>query len=426
MVFNMKKLLLAALLCSSASNAVANDQGMTSKLEGLFNFEGGNRVSQTNVPVGEKNLSSNKKDFALDSEATIALVASNTVNEMTYGARLGIQTTTRANSSCSYPGSHIFLKNDNYGKFEAGAARNAFDTMSLSAFDIAAGSGDHWDRYVYEPTGENFESGPVSDSSSVDSDKVYGPESSRKVTYYTPLIKETIQFGVSFCPDLSNVSIDGFGTDSTTKNKKRNIWVQDSTDKTRFNYYQDQEAAKDVVSYAVNLNHNLADSTDLKISLSGQNGKASKPGTIQVMDSNKQVIANSETKYYKLSNFKSYATGLVLDMGRVSLAAGYEKKFGFTNSIVDGAKKSHTLYNGGVAYNQGPARVSLIYSYADNKGNRLASYTLGTQYKLAPGFVPYFEVTRFQGKGRYVAVTGNKDIFNSRGTVALIGATVKF
>lgn len=422
----MKKLLLTALLCGAASSASASDQGLTSKIEGLFNFEGGNRVSQTNVPADNKNLSSNKKNFALDSEACLAIVASNTVNEMTYGARLGIQTSTKPRSSASYAGSHIFLTNDNYGKFEAGAARNAFDTMSLSAFDIAAGSGDHWDRYVYTPTGEDFESGPKSDSSSVDSDIVYGPESARKVTYYTPLIKETIQFGVSYTPDLSNVSIGSFGTDSTTKNKKRNIWVKDSANATRFNYYEDQAAAKDVVSYAVNLNHNLTDCTDVKISLSGQNGKASKPGSIKIMDADKKVIAGTETKYYKLANFKSYAAGFVLDIGRVSLAGGYEKKLGFTNSIVDGKKKTDTLYNGGVAYNQGPASVSLVYSHGDNKGNKLTSYTLGTQYKLAPGLVPYFEVTRFNGKGGQLAITGNKEIFKSRGTVALIGATVKF
>lgn len=422
----MKKLLLTALLCSASSTVFADNNGMTSTIDGLFNFEAGSRVSQTNVPASSKNVSSYRQKFALDSEACLGITASNTVNDMTYGARLGVATSTKPRSSVSYAGSHIFLKNDNYGKFEAGAARSAFDTMTLSAFDVAAGSGDHWDRYVYTPVGEEFESGPKSDSSSSDSDVVYGPESARKITYYTPHIKEMVQFGVSYTPDLSNVSVGGFGSDSTTSNKKRNIWVVDKDDPTRFNYYQDQATAKDVISYGVNINHSFADNFDAKLSISGQNGKASKPGTIKVMDVNKNAVAGTDTKYYKLSQFKSFAAGLVLDIGRVSLAGGYEKKTGFTNVIVDGSRKEDILYNGGIAYKNGPAAVSLVYSYGDNKGNHITSYTLGTEYKLAPGFVPYFEITRFQGKGRQLFVTGNKDVFKSKGTVALIGATVKF
>ncbi len=422
----MKKILLAALLCGASSSAFADNSGMNTKIEGLFNFESGSRLSQSHVPSDSKKISSYRDKFAFDTEACLAITASNTVNDMTYGARLGIQTSNQPRTSVSYAGSHIFLTNDNYGKLELGAARSANDTMAISAFDIVAGSGDHWDRYVYTPTGERFESSPVSDNAGSDSDIIYGPESSRKITYYTPHIKETFRFGISYIPDLSNVSVNGFGTDSTSSNKKRNIYVPIAGG-TNSTLYQDQETAKDVLSYALTMDHSFGDNFDVKASISGENSNSSpKSGTIKTVDAKGDVVSGTSTSSYKLKKYSAYLAGLAIDIGKISVAGGYEKRFGFTSPIIDGNKKFSEFYNGAIAYKQGPATVSLLYSVGNDKGNRLTSYTFGTEYKLAPGFVPYFEITRFSGKGKKLFVTGNTDVFKSQGTVALIGATVKF
>ena len=63
-------------------------------------------------------------------------------------------------------------------------------------------------------------------------------------------------------------------------------------------------------------------------------------------------------------------------------------------------KRKNKFYTGGLAYNQGPMGVSLTYLRNDKLQNKLDSYTLGTQYKLAPGLMPYFEATAFNVKSK--------------------------
>ena len=131
---------------------------------------------------------------------------------------------------------------------------------------------------------------------------------------------------------------------------------------------------------------------------------------------------------YKIAGMRTYNIGAVLNYGVMSFAGSYtDLGKSLTSVEVDGAGKRKTkYYTAAAAYNQGPVGVSLFYARGQRLKNAVNSYTLGTDYKLAPGFVPYVEVTYFKGKGQKLPVIKNTTNLTRKGTIALIGATLKF
>ncbi len=411
----MKKIFLIAAIASLSTSAMA-ENGLSTKLEGKFNFESGMR-NQSKVPADGKNVSQNRKKFAFDSEAGIYLTASNTVDSMTYGARLGIQTSAQATSSLSYNGSHLFLQSD-YGKWEMGAGFNSYSQMSISGLDVARGSGDHWERYWYEPTNINFIPTPGDDNNAPDTYRDYGTEGARNVTYFTPVLKDLIQFGISYTPDTTNVGIGSFSKDSTPSSRIRTFEVGNYT-------YSDKESYKDLISYGAVVTHHLADNTDLKVALTGETGKATK-GT-KMLTTEYNATKRPAGTPYKLSNLKRYNIGAILNVNKWSFAGSYTNQKGYTNAEINKGNNKTYLYTAGAAYQQGPVAVSFVYSVSNALKNKVSSYTLGTDYKLAPGFVPYAEVTYFQAKGKQLPIYGaSAASYKTKGTIALIGATLKF
>lgn len=415
----MKKIFLVAALASLSTSAMA-ENGISTKLEGIFNFESGIR-KQNKIPADKKNLSANRKNFAFDSEAGFYLTASNTIDSITYGARLGIQTSSQASNSASYNGSHLFLKSD-YGKLEMGAGFTAHAQMKLSALDIARGSGDNWQKYLYEPEDINFVTGPNDDKDAPDRYRDYGTEGARNITYFTPVIKDLIQFGISYTPDTSNIGIGSFSKDSTPSSKIRTFKVTESgTDYT----YSDREIYKDLISYGAVVTRHLGDNIDLKVAFTGETAKATRGKKVltTVYDADPKAVGTP----YKLSNLKRYNIGAVLDVNKWSFAGSYTNQKGQTNAEINKGNNKTYFYTAGVAYQQGPAAVSFVYSASNALKNKMSSYTLGTDYKLAPGFVPYVEVTYFQGKGKQLPIYDDAATsYKTKGTIALIGATLKF
>lgn len=405
----MRKIFLIAALTSLSTSAIANGD-LTTKLEGKFNFESGIR-NQNKVPAGSKNVSINRQKFAFNSEAGFYFTASNTVDTVTYGARLGLQTSTQATNSASYNGSHLFLTSD-YGKLEMGSGFNSYTQMGISAIDIARGSGDNWDRYWYAPTAQ-FIDNSKADNNSPDNYRDYGTEGARNITYFTPVIKDVIQFGISYTPDTANIGIGSFGKDSTPSSSIRTFTKGDYT-------YSDKKSYKDLISYGAVITHHIADNTDLKVALTGENATATR-GT------KTDNTTNPATKTsYKLSNLKRYNIGAILNVNKWSFAGSYANQKGYTNAEINKNNNKTYFYTAGAAYQQGPAAVSFVYSVGNALKNKVSSYTLGTDYKLAPGFVPYVEVTYFQAKGKKLPIYTEPQTYKTKGTVALIGATLKF
>ena len=82
-------------------------------------------------------------------------------------------------------------------------------------------------------------------------------------------------------------------------------------------------------------------------------------------------------------------------------------------------------YNGAIAYGQGPMKTSISYFKSSRYKNTVDAVSLGTEYLVTPGLLPYAEVAYFEVKGKpvYFPEAPNK---KTRGTVGIVGAKIKF
>jgi hypothetical protein len=413
----MRKIFLLAALVGATTSVMAD--GLTAKIEGMLNFETGFR-KQSKVPAASKNVSSDRRNFAMDSDAHIAATISNEMDMIKYGARVDLQTTTKGSGSSSFSGSHIFTESS-YGKWQFGSDFDAGTQMRIDGFNVARGSGDNWTKYAWfdgEADGISWVQTPgasiLSGKYRVDN----GVETSRKVTYFTPKFADKVQVGVSYIPDTTNLGIASLSSRYDAK-AARTIDVANVR-------YTEKPGAKDAFSVGATFEHEISDGVNIKVALTGEVGKSSAKGTKE-NTVNSVVVPNTKTEY-KVDGMRTYNIGAVLNYGVMSFAGSYaDLGKSLTSVEVDGAGKRKTkYYTAAAAYNQGPVGLSVFYTRGQRLKNTVNSYTFGTDYKLAPGFVPYVEVTYFKGKGKQLPVFNNPAKLTRKGTIALIGATLKF
>lgn len=408
----MKRKIQACLMAcaiASASSVYAED-GLKTNISGVFKFESAFR-NQNHIPADSKNLSAHNKKVGFFTDAAISGVASKTVDGFTYGARVALQTTTHRSGTTYTNGSYLFTECD-YGKFQFGSAYDASSIMRVTALDIARGTGDDWTNFVW--TDPNMAILNTASASFLDVQFTGNRiETSRKITYFSPKFADAIELGISYIPDTNNAGI-GKINDSTSNTRKVTA--------ANGSIYEEKPGAKNAVGLAAVVTHNFADSVDLKLALTSEHGTSASKGQI------KDAAGNAVLGEYKIANLKAYNVGAIFNYGPVSFAGSYmDKGKSFTSVELDGSKRSGKVYTVGAAYNQGPVGVSLVYMMGKTGGNRMSSYTLGTDYKLAPGFVPFVELTYFEGKGKKYAVTTDPTTtLKSKGTIALIGAKLKF
>ncbi|MCC8368499.1 MAG: porin [Rickettsia endosymbiont of Oxypoda opaca] len=440
----MKKLLLLATITCFTQSAFAADYTPTIKianpnteikLEGFFEFESG-FASQNHLLGYEKNVSDNRKKTAFYTEAAFDATISQTLNDdVTAGVKIVLLPTTRPKTSTSYNGSHIFLKTD-YGKVEIGSPYDAGANMRITGGSVSAGTGG-WSRYVildgqymrYHTLKPDFDSSSnfYIESFSNNFDQINDKaEAARKVSYYTPKFSG-FQAGISYTPDsantggnrdINNLTLENSARSGLSKSNTgiRNVQLDDGTT-MRIN-----QNVKDAISAGMTYEHEIADDVALKLSVTGEYAKPAR----QLIQSKKEGTTTTVLASYKLSDLKAYNLGAVFTYGNISCAASYGS---LGKSLT--AKEFHKVgrdtyyYNGGLAYAQGPIKTSVSYFKSSRYKNTVDTVSLGTEYKIMPGLLPYAEVSYFQAKGKpvYYVEAPNKKI---KGTVGLIGAKLKF
>jgi len=378
----MKKLSLAlatSIIAFSGFSALA----MEVKLQGATDFQVGYR-NQKGLGT-DKNVTQNQKNIAFYNQAYVTTDVRNTTESgFIYGADITLRVTVKDKAKAGTNGSCLFTE-ANYGRVELGSRQDAPSMMSQSAFNIAMGTGDDWQRYVnlnpklYD--GKGLYNGDVSFYDAVYSGFSSGPEQVRTATYYTPKM-HGFQVGVSYSPDTANTG-DNERIDGT-----KGVSEQTFYDKTsNFDKVKAKVAVRDLVGAGVTYEHNIADGVDIKLGAGVEAGKTTA----------KDEAGNK----LKLSDYRIYNVGAVVSYGNWSFAGSYaDSGKSMTSTKYHYDKRQTRYYTGGVAYNQGPMGLSLIYYHNDKLMNKMDAITLGTQYKLAPGLMPYFEVTSFKVKNR--------------------------
>ncbi len=384
----MKK--LAILLASSifALPVLAADN-LQVKLEGAFDFQAAVRQQKN---IEGNNLTTNQKNSAFFSQSSLrAHVSNETDYGLKYGAIIGVRTTSRTKIFPGNNGSHLYTEAD-FGKLELGSRQNATSLMSQGAYSICMATCDDWFRYTNMGSLYNggYNNGGVSDYSPIYSgfgSNVNGSEQVRTATYYTPQL-HGVQLGVSFSPDTANTGDNGSLTDGNGINKTN---MYDKTN--QYTKITARTSVKNLVGAGVTFTHNLGEAFDVTLGAGLEQGKS----VITATDAEDK----NAVKANKLANHKLYNVGAVVAYGNWSVAGSYaDAGKSLTSDKYQWDKRKNKFYTGGLAYNQGPMGVSLTYLRNDKLQNKLDSYTLGTQYKLAPGLMPYFEATSFNVKSK--------------------------
>lgn len=399
------------------------------KLSGYADAEMGAR-NQSKLQGTEKNVSANRKHFALFSSSAIAAEVSNKAEDIEYGAKMVLVPTTKRKASPSYNGSHIFVESD-FGKFQAGSPIVPGTTMALDGGEITAASMTGWSRYTEFKTAHLKQGSKLTPSFATSADfflddklatnnktNNYSTEPARSVAYYTPkfeLGKTTkVQLGLSYTPDSSNT---GAGNPSQSSGGDTTVEL-DTADSATISKFEIDRSVKNAFSGGVAIEHNISDGVDLKIALTGECGKAA--GSVKQYN-----IGNTSTTAdttHKLSDLRAYNAGAVLNVGNFAFAgsAGTLGK-SLTSAEFHKTGRKTDYYTAAAAYNQGPFTASVGMFKSNQFKNKVDSISFATSYQLAPGFKPYASISGFMVKGKPEYRT-DLDKKKSRGTVALIGA----
>lgn len=419
------------------SGFISGTSDLKIKLSGYGHFQVGYR-NQNNLEGDDKNVSANRNSFAFFNDTALFSDISNKINDVTYGGKIVLVPTAKRKSSASYNGSHIYF-DSSYGRLEAGSPIDVAKNMLIDSSAIASATGGDWDKYAkldsidlkqgydFGPSFATFSEFFLSNKLLSDiENRSYSTEPGRRVSYYTPKFQfgqgSKIQMGISYTPDSANTGTDDHNKYSTRVEIKKIYNIEERV------YYKFDKSVKDAISGGVVLEQNISDGIDLKLALTGEYGQAS---NVKKMNNNGNFSdplkdnsdAQEELRTYKLKNLKTYNIGAILNTGNFSYAASFGSLGkSLTTPEFHRTGRETNYYTGGVVYKQGPFTTSLTYFRSDHYKNTVDCVTIGTDYKLAPGFKPYAEISGFSLKGKPEYGQGNLEKKKIRGTVALIGA----
>lgn len=334
------------------------------------------------------------------------------------GNKYGLEIEANANLSPSSSGnpnfakkSYIFLENG-MGRFEAGANDGASETMAVSAAGIAKGTGgidgDYSNWVAYGATGGDFNY--ILDSTFLTTPSLpYAHEHAKKankLTYYTPTFN-------GFKAGLSYV---------------RDVTVQGTTfEALSFKGSGYKNVIEGGLSY-----ENKFDHVGLHLSATGQIGEA------------RDAYDQDAKSVIQLKRLGAWHVGGKVSYDGFAVAASYGDwgKSGTTKDVEKTPSKKANFWTAGLAYDhEDKGGVSFTYMKSERIGafsmnalpfikansdafnaakQKFDVYSVGAEYKVMPGLMPYAEVSRFEFKSNLAGSKVNK------GTVVLGGVKVQF
>ncbi len=358
------------------------------KVTGAFDFQSGVR-NQKKLIGSQRNLSSNNKNLAFSTSANVKLEISNTTDQdIKYGGRVVLTTTTKLDTGTSANNSHIFIEGE-FGRIEVGSPPVVATTMRIQALDVTQSTKTSWSDYIklnphshygYEFIKYSFPLlGAVPRAVSEKSSQ----EAARNVTYYTPKYNG-LQFGISYIPDTANN-----GKFKISKDMSNIMEVKNGK-----NSYKIKVAAKNLVTTGIKYEYKISDVATLKTSLTGEFGKA-----VQKQVGSDQKLTGDK----KLDDLKSYNIGFILNYDKFSYGLSYANagKSLSSKDIYHNRKRKFQIYSAGISYVPNVFGFSLTYLNTNFNENKLNAVTLGTSYKGISGLLPYAEVSFINTKGIY-------------------------
>ena len=370
----MKKLLLgtSALIGAASLATAAHANGPTITLGGFADFQAG--IADQDLDTTGTQYGRDVK-FQNDTEIHVK-VNGEADNGLRYGAVVELEADVSAdadNEGVNADKTYLFLESE-LGRVEMGANSSASHTMRVesSTFARATGGTDgDWYDYV-NFGGTNYIISPELPTAHANG----VAEDATKLTYYTPRFSG-FQAGVSYTPDSGNVgTAAGFSTD---------------TDVGTFANPQ----FENVFNLGLNYTGQF-DDVGLALSATGEFGQSE--------------VATQE-------DLSAYALGANLSYMGFTVGGSYGDWSDSGQTVGSNADASY--WDAGIAYETGPFGVSLSYIDSEYGANDNQNLIVGADYELAPGLVPYVEVSFFN-----LDTTGT--VLDNDGTVFLVGSQLNF
>lgn len=438
-----KKFLTSALFCSSLFIAFAEDKSdLSVKVGGSVGMQYGS-MSQQKDFKNKLDTSDQYRQNALSNTASLKFHADKKNKEgLKYGAfvKLHANTTPSASGNVNIANEVKLYVDGGFGKVEMGSTGSVGGDMEVNSYTIARATGGLDGDWSLWPQNGDFIA-KTTTAAAIPKTTDYGfsgafltapqlpigfDESTKavKINYYTPEING-FTFGISYSPDS-----EAKGTVSQAKGLFKN---SGSGYKNVF-----QPTAKYVKKFE--------NGTEFSTALLGQFGKAK---AVSIKDV--YTIANIDnviaaTK--KRKNLSAWQIGASVSHSGFAVAGSYGD-WGKSGSIKDTTNPDHKFggkyWSIGSAYSQDDYGISLNYmkskraghiiNYTDTTGtsqmayfndteyNKFDALSIGADYTVMPGFMPYVEVTKF----KYNKSTNfGADAKFNKGTVLLLGTKIEF
>lgn len=425
----MKKIVSTISLLSLAQFAFAIEEkdSFNVKIGGDVEAQFGNISQKSEFNKVEK--SGERQKSALTTSGSLKFtIDKKNLNGIDYGALLKLN----ANPSKTKGGKDqiadelkIYIQG-NFGKLELGSTKPVGDSMQVNSYTGARATGGidgDWGTWL------NNESGIMQGDNELKVSSFYTaaelPETSKanKINYYTPNFNG-LSFGISYTPDTK-----AKGTVDNAKGILAN---------------SAEDGYKNVIQPAVRYETNLSDNVKLTSAVLGVFGKAK-----DHLCEDKETCTNIAPTPRK--DLRAWQVGLGLSYKDISISGAYGD-LGQSGAAKDRAiLPNNNKYGGqywsiGSVYGIDKYGISINYMESKRAGfvsgktkdeitelsknnseyNKFSAISIGADYQVMPGLLPYIEVTRFNFKGNNNFNRNGNDAKFNKGTVFLAGTKIKF
>lgn len=360
---------LGALALTTSLSAQAATPTVT--LGGEIEFQAGFIDQESAFETGSF---SREAKFANDTEVHVGVVAEND-SGLKYGAVIELEADVTGDArgeGLNADKTYIFLES-NLGRLEFGNQEDAATAMTVNASTIARASGGvEGDAELYFNSAGALGGGFLFLPNLPTKFAGGATEDTTKIVYYTPKFSG-FQFGIDYAPDSGNSgTAAGFTTDA------------------------DAGDFENLVQAGLSFEHDFDNGIGLLTSIVAEFGESE--------------VATTE-------DLAAYQAGIKLSYAGFSGVISYSDWDDSGQAAGSGADAD--FWTAGLAYESGPYGVSATYLDSDNAGNEFSNFVVGADYQLAPGLVPYAEVSFFEFDEAGTTV-------DNEGTLVLIGSTLTF
>lgn len=412
----MKKILLTTTAFGILAAGSALAEGPTVTVGGYADFQGG-YADQEGAYQGQSaagvidgtNGSRYSRDFHTRTDTEFHIkVDGKTDGGLGYGAYLELEADVNADDSTSANNNaernYIYVESM-FGRVEAGATGDAGDALRVDAskfaratggiggdfykyVDLSADSAASDDSYYILPGLPTAVGLPGEADIGVTTGDIHELRATaNKISYYTPRIVG-FQGGISYTPD--------------------------------------QGERGTIVGASGGHNQTLENVWNLGLNYDGQFGdvgvEGSVTGEIGSMEDNGNVATT-------LDDLEAYAGGLAVSYRGFTLGGSYGKVAEYGQASANGEEANY--WTAGAAYEFGPFATSVTYldSTVENQGGvntpdkDFTNLSVGADYQLAPGLVPYVEVSFFDTDDN---VADTATVLDNNGTVLIVGTQLNF